>query len=88
MDRQIYTGQTVTLRSALGNVEKSVVGVRDGIVVVTSADEYRRAKMERREPLSVGFPLADVVSVGVTGGVGRRGGGDPTAPQGKATRRA
>lgn len=49
-----YPNETLTRR---------VVAIHGSTVVVTSEDEWRDAKDEGREPLCVGFPLADVVEV-------------------------
>lgn len=49
-----YGGQTVIRR---------VVDVREQAVLVSTNEEYEAAAREQREPICIGFPLADVVEV-------------------------
>jgi hypothetical protein len=57
-------GKEVTLSSALGNVTRTVAAIYDDVIAVCTAEEYRRAKMERREPVTIGFPVSAVLAVG------------------------
>jgi hypothetical protein len=36
---------------------------RDGTVLICSDEEYQSARLERRKPTCVGFPLSDVINV-------------------------
>lgn len=42
-------------------ITRRVVEVRPGVVYVCREDEYERAVREHREPVTVGFPIADVL---------------------------
>jgi hypothetical protein len=37
--------------------------VRERSVIVTTKEEYEAAAREQREPICIGFPLADVIEV-------------------------
>lgn len=61
MDRQIKKGQSVTLNSALGEVERVVVEVLGDVLLVCRKEEYRTARREGRKPASIGFRRSDLV---------------------------
>ena len=61
MRQQIATGQHVTLHSSLGIIQRVAVQVVGDVVLVCRQDEYETAKRERREPLSRGFRLSDLI---------------------------
>jgi hypothetical protein len=42
---------------------------RNGTVLICSDEEYQSARLERRKPTCVGFPLADVIKVETERGV-------------------
>lgn len=55
-------GQDVRLKG-YGDKEiiRRVVGVKGDTVVVCQAEEYKKAILEKREPVSVGFPIKYVI---------------------------
>lgn len=61
MSEQILVGESVTLRSALGIITRTVAGIYGDVVAVCTEAEYQRAQTEGRAPLAIGFKLADVV---------------------------
>ena len=51
-------GDIVRLMAAGGEeIVRVVVGVRPGVLLVTTAEEYAQARRDRREPACVGFPV-------------------------------
>jgi len=62
----IEPGGVIRLR-AYGDqeIERRVVAVNDEVVLVCRDEEYREALREGREPVCVGFPKKDVLSVGI-----------------------
>jgi hypothetical protein len=54
----------VNLRSAQGEITRTVVKVLEDVVVVCRGEEYDRAMREQRSPIAVGFKKADIVSPG------------------------
>ncbi len=61
MHPQIVVGQDLTLNSSAGVIRRIAVQVIGNIVLISRREEYEMAKAEGREPISVGFPLADVL---------------------------
>jgi hypothetical protein len=61
MDQKIEIGQSVTLLSAHGPINRVVVNVLDGIILVCKAEEFQAARREHRDPISIGFPIDDIV---------------------------
>jgi hypothetical protein len=59
---KVKKGRLIQLR-AWGNrlIFRRFVGEQNGTVLICSDHEYKSALREKREPLCVGFPLADVV---------------------------
>lgn len=54
--------RTVRLRAYGGEIiERVLLAVERGTVVVCRKEEYEAAERERREPVVIGFPLSDVV---------------------------
>lgn len=64
MVKQVHVGQSVTLRSALGDITRTVAEISGDVVAVCRNEDYLRAKQKGLQPVTVGFPLTDVVSVG------------------------
>ena len=57
-------GSWVIVRAYPGEkLRRRIVEVRPSTIVVTSEDELRAAQAQGREPMRVGFPLADVLKV-------------------------
>lgn len=63
MDRQLYTGQEVTLIAFGGPIVRRVVEVLGDVVVVGRDEELERAAKEGRAPLLVGFRMKDVLEI-------------------------
>lgn len=59
---ELQNGDLIRVRAYGGRaVDRRLVEVRGQTAVVTTDEEYQAAKKERREPISIGFPLSDVV---------------------------
>lgn len=55
-------GDTVKVRAFIdGVVERRVIGSGFGKVYVCKESEFQSALKENREPVGMGFPLADIV---------------------------
>jgi hypothetical protein len=55
-------GQLVTVRLyGGGTAVRRVLSVAQNVIEVCSEEEYQSAKREGREPLSLGFPIEDVI---------------------------
>jgi len=66
MDALQY-GQRIKVRAFGGKVlDRRVVGVRDGFVLICSDEEYSNASSEQRPPSCVGFPESAIVSADAT----------------------
>lgn len=63
MDDKIQSGQAVKLLSSLGLVTLIVVADLGEVLLVCRADEFERAKKERRDPLAIGFKKTDLVEL-------------------------
>ncbi|MCH7654360.1 MAG: hypothetical protein IIC95_00020 [Chloroflexi bacterium] len=60
----MQTGDQVALRAYGGEtLVRRVVAVGERTVLVCSEEEYLQAKAEMREPVSVGFPMTEVIDV-------------------------
>jgi glycine/serine hydroxymethyltransferase len=61
---RVEIGQLIQLR-ACGDrrIFRRFVGEQNGTILICSNQEYKSALREKREPLCVGFPLADVIGV-------------------------
>ncbi len=58
----MHYGETVIVLDIYDKeLVRRVVAVEEGIVFVTSPEEFDRATMERREPSCIGFRLSDIV---------------------------
>jgi len=63
MNENYYSGQVVRLSSAEGAIERVLVRDLGEVLLICRADEYESARIERREPVSIGFPKRDLISV-------------------------
>ncbi len=63
---RIEKGRLIQLR-ANGNrrIFRRFIGEENGTVLICSDQEYKAAHREKREPLCVGFQLADVIGADV-----------------------
>src|SRR4051812_28192318 len=55
MVEEIAVGREVTLRSLAGPIRRVVVAFDAGIISVCRREEYDKANLERRTPISIGF---------------------------------
>lgn len=61
-DAAAPSGKTVKIVAHGGEIiERRVVAVADNTVVVCTDDEFRDAATEGRDPITVGFPVSDIV---------------------------
>lgn len=60
----LHSGSLVKIR-AYGNavLTRRCAGVQGDTVLICNEAEYESALRERREPVCIGFPIADVVDV-------------------------
>lgn len=55
-------GQNVKLKGYGGKeIIRRIVGLDKDTVIVCQAEEYKKALLEKREPVSVGFPIKYVI---------------------------
>jgi hypothetical protein len=60
----VRNGDMVKVRTYGGEVAvRRVIEVQGQSVIVSTNEEYETAKGEQREPVCIGFPLADVIEV-------------------------
>ncbi len=55
-------GSVVRLDAFGGSIERRVVEVRGDVVLVCCDTEYAEARRRGRAPVSVGFPVSDVLA--------------------------
>lgn len=63
MNENYYSGQVVRLSSAEGAIDRVLVRDLGEVLLICRAEEYENARIERREPVSIGFPRKDLLSV-------------------------
>jgi hypothetical protein len=63
MDIQITEGTRLTLDSAHGPISRVAVKMLGKVVRVCRSEEYELAKKEGRQPVTVGFMLADILTI-------------------------
>lgn len=57
-------GALIRVRAFGGKrIVRRFLAKRNGTVLICSDEEYQSARLERRKPTCVGFPLSDVVNV-------------------------
>lgn len=55
-------GSLIKVRAFGGKeIVRRFLAKHEGTVLICSEEEYRSAQLEKREPMCVGFPVADVV---------------------------
>lgn len=61
---KLQNGEMIRVRAYGGEVlNRRLIEVREQMAVVTTDEEYKAAAREKREPICIGFPLADVIAV-------------------------
>jgi hypothetical protein len=61
---RLQNGDIIRVRTYGGQVvSRRVVDVRKRVVLISTEDECKKAAIEKREPICLGFPIADVVEV-------------------------
>lgn len=61
-------GTLIRVRAFGGKeIVRRFLAKRNGTVLICSDQEYQSARREKREPLCVGFPMADVIAIEVDG---------------------
>ena len=64
LEERFRVGSVVYVRAFPNKkLMRRVLEVRRSIVVVTSDEEWRAAKIEGREPKCIGFPASDVTEI-------------------------
>jgi hypothetical protein len=61
---RLQNGDLIKVKTYGGQVvARRVVDVREQTVLITTDEEYEAATKEQREPICLGFPLADMIEV-------------------------
>ena len=62
MNTKSLSGQLVTLLSSVGPIKRVVVQDLGDVLLVCLVEEYEKAKIDAREPATIGFKRSDVVT--------------------------
>lgn len=54
-------GNTLTLSSSTGVIERVLVKDLGDVVLICRKEEYQRAALEHRDPVTMAFPRADII---------------------------
>lgn len=61
---EVYPGDIVVVRAFPNKqFERRVLDINPPFIILTTDDELAKAKAELRDPLSIGFRMADIIKI-------------------------